>query len=287
MINAVKSYRLVPNADVLPPPHGSIALGSLLANPKNPERSLNKNNRVPIPPSSEPFPYKDNYKLTRGQCRQGQGGLWASFLQMIVGFGGDVQVKGDKDTTEIITCKRLETQAFQPDDAYIYQSLQDSNVQDYLEAGWFKKPVYMITGLKIARGVTAETSQGAEYGIEGKLGVDGTSAGVPVGAGPNGKWVSKTRETITFTGSSDFVWTYRLIMIRSLKNEGFTEKDYNKGALYDLDRGEEKDSVPKDLRGSWEISALDDHKDDSLGIAVHSTVDENGDICRLVFGEDE
>lgn len=49
MSNPVKTYFLSPSFEFPPPPDGLISLGSLLVDPKKSERSLNKNNQVPVP----------------------------------------------------------------------------------------------------------------------------------------------------------------------------------------------------------------------------------------------
>ena len=282
MSSSVKTYWPVPNADTPPPPDGPIAIGTIIPDPKNPARSLNKANRVPIPADSVLHSHKNDYHLTREESRQGQGGLWASFLESIVGVTGDAQVKRSENTIERISCRLLETQAFQPDDTYIYVSLQDSDVQEYLDVSWFESPVYMITGLKIARGVSAETVQEVEYKVKGKTSVNVAPAGVPGTAGPSGEWVSKSRETAGFTGSSDFVWAYRLIRIYKRKNDDVSQESYNKGALYGLDESEKEDSGPERLRQIWDITSFDDPAYEVEGVLVHSTTDEHGETCKFV-----
>ena len=75
----------------------------------------------------------------------------------------------------------------------------------------------MITGLKIARGVSAETTESKGNGVDGELVVDATATGIPVFGGPKAKWTSKTNENVSFTGSSDFVFAFQLIKISSRK----------------------------------------------------------------------
>lgn len=287
MSSSVKTYFLSPNFDFPPPPDGLITLGSILVDPKKPERSLNRNDQVAIPTGSIYNAHKDDWEVTRGQIREAEGGVWASFLSVILGLGGDLQINRSHNTNETYTCKRLETQYFQPDDVYIHQSLQNARVKSYFEQGWFRKPVYMITGLKVARGVTAKTSELEEYGFEGKLGVNGTSTGVPVAGGPKGRWTSKNDEGVSFSRSSDFVFAFQLIKIRSRKNDRLpTQEDFNKGALYDTDKSKEKVGSFEHLQDSWEISTLEDPTDEFPSVAVNSTVDEHGDVCRVISSGD-
>ena len=81
---------------------------------------------------------------------------------MIVGVGGNIEINRGHGENEIYKCKRLKTRCFQPDDFYVYESLQNPRMKSYIKQGRFKKPVYMITGLKIARGVSAETTERAK-----------------------------------------------------------------------------------------------------------------------------
>ncbi|KAK3176018.1 hypothetical protein OEA41_007340 [Lepraria neglecta] len=217
MSNPVKTYFLSPGFEFPPPPDGLISLGSLLVEPKKPERSLNKNKQVPVLGNATYKLHKENWKIHRPQLRDARGGVWAGFLKMIVRIGGNNEINRSHRENEIYKCKRLETQSFQLDDSYIYESLQNPRVKSYIEQGWFKKPVYMITGLKIARGVSAEATESKGNGVDGELGVDATATGIPVSGGPKAKWMSKTNEDMSFTGSSDFVFAFQLIKISSRK----------------------------------------------------------------------
>ena len=88
MSNPVETYFLSPSFELHPPPDGLISLGSLLIDPKKPERSLNKNKQVPVLGNAIYMLHKENWNIHRSQLRDARGGVWAGLLQMIVGVGG-------------------------------------------------------------------------------------------------------------------------------------------------------------------------------------------------------
>ena len=280
----MKTYFLSPNLDFPPPPEGPIALGSIIYDPKRPDRSLNGPDRVYIHPGAVYHAYKDDWKDSRRKGRDGRGGVWASFLQLILGIGGDVQVGKSHITGELYSCKRLETQFFQPDDQYLRESLRSPGVQVWTEGSRFtRKPIYMITGLKIARGISAETSIKREHGLEGNIGVDGTSSGAPVSVGPEVRWALNNEEGVSFAGSSDCVFAFQLIRIcwRN-RDDRVSQKGYNRGAMFGLADKCEVHEESEDFPGNWEIGAILNASEEFTDMVMRSTVDEFGEGCEVL-----
>jgi hypothetical protein len=54
----------------------------------------------------------------------------------------------------LYTFKKIDTEFFQPDKQYIKKSLKADEVGTFMKEEKYKTPVYMITGMKIARGAT-------------------------------------------------------------------------------------------------------------------------------------
>jgi hypothetical protein len=117
-----------------------------------------------------------DFKLSRSELYSGRIGIWATFLQ-VVGVAGDLSYEQKRDSSEAYHCASLETDHFVPDDKHIFDSLQNKEVKAYISASWWKKPVYMITGLKTAKGFKVTTSESQHRGGNGKAGLDGTAAG--------------------------------------------------------------------------------------------------------------
>lgn len=106
----------------------------------------------------------------------------------------------------------------------------------YLAASRYRKPVYIITGIKVVTGVQASTLKSRTVGGSLDVNVDGTiltAGAVPIGGGPgvHGKVASKAG--IEWKGSSDFVFAFRVSRVRVGKNTALVtrEEDYSKGAL--------------------------------------------------------
>jgi hypothetical protein len=69
--------------------------------------------------------------------------------------------------------------------------------------------------LKIVREFQVTTEKSKGQGVDLKVGFKGTRAGLPLKVGPKHKFTSKQSQNISFEGSTDYVFTYRLIKIRS------------------------------------------------------------------------
>ena len=270
------TYILAPNWDFLP--DGPIFLGSLIINAKNPARSLNRKNRIAIEPTDITISPKNDWSIRREELLSGRVGIWATFLAPMLGVGADSAVHRSRDKDELYECKTLETQYFQPDEVYIAKSLQDPIVKAYTEKFW-NSCVYMVTGIKIAKGATAKTSNGTGLGGEVKAGLDGTPAGVPAGGGPEVKGEKKDKMTVRFGGSEDFILAYRLIRIKPKKDGSFVETDYNKLTLLHDDDKMQAAKIIEALKESWDIADLVTPCDDLEGMSVVSVPDED---CNII-----
>ena len=97
-----------------------------------------------------------------------------------------------------------------------------------------QKPVYMITGLMIARSASAGKIAMAERGTHTQLGVD-IIAGASQTVAPSLD-IQRTNEyTLQFDQASDFVLTYRLRKIKVKRGGTVKSTKYTKRALYDSD----------------------------------------------------
>ena len=228
-----KTYFLAPTLDC--PPLGPIALGSIITSPAKPEIPLNP----PLPIDNTLMPisekHEDNWKHEISKFQVGRVGLWLSFLQAIIGISADAGIKYENGTTNVYQFRRLYTRTFWPTRAYVVESVMAPEVQAFLASGWFRHNVYMITGISVAVGATMTCSALRKRGLYLHIGVDGTTFGVPSGAGPHADLESSHTEAVSFDGGSDFVFAFRLREIRYTARKGITQRDFTKGALYGLE----------------------------------------------------
>ncbi|KAH6670620.1 hypothetical protein B0J14DRAFT_429166, partial [Halenospora varia] len=218
------TYFLAPNCDF--PPDGLIALGSIIIDPKTPQKSLNhrNNQRKPVPADDLQESYKDDWEDVIRSARHNRITLWMSFLQMILGVGADVSAGFTKGREDAYKFSRLETKYFEPDVAYIQESLKVESVKGYITATKYRKPIYMVTGVKIARGAEVSGRIIKEYTGMLKVGLDATMlTGVPISGGPAVETGKMKEREVGFGGGSDYVFAYRVVKI-VLSRDGGVKK---------------------------------------------------------------
>lgn len=226
-----KTYFLSPNLDY--PPYSSISLGSIWTNPADPGTCINRDGPLPFP-SNMPIErsWKTDWSNEKDRQRKGLIGIWARFLQ-VIGVDAEASVDWDKIKASTYKFDRLDTEFVDPTPKYVQDSVLSEPVAHFIAASDFKKPVYMITGIKIARGAEVALAKSKGAGAHMRVGVDGTPAGTPVAARPEITISSKDSEKTSYGGSSDFVFAYRLRKIFYEKGQ-VRDDEYNKGALYGL-----------------------------------------------------
>lgn len=280
----LKRYFLPPDFDNPPPPDGPLSLGHILVDRLDP---------APLNPDSiktiaKPYSsYKKGFTATRGQLRQGKYGVWAQILEA-VGFGGELSVKCDKNTSDTFTIKQLDTTFFNPDQKYVEESMREDAVDAWMKAKSYRKPVYMITGLKVARGASMNVANTSERSGKLDLGIDLTPAAIPVRVGPVIEGSKTEEERTAFDASSDFVYAFRLrkIWYEGDKTTVQHEPD-NKGAMLGEDKGDSH-GAGKDAAGvefsQRDASAedFDDSEDSDPEEVREVQEEEDGENCVWV-----
>jgi hypothetical protein len=117
-------------------------------------------------------------------------------------------------------------------DKYIAKTLACPSVKIYLDITKNKKPVYLITGIKVARGVTLESKHTRVKGFKASLGL--AYPGIPVEGGPEAGVKKTVEEGVSFEGSSDFVIAVRVERIKPGSTEG---KLHTRGAKMEDSEG--------------------------------------------------
>ena len=156
--------------------------------------------------------------------------------------------------------KELETKWFSPEEEFIGEVLKGEKVRRFMEMRGVWKGVFMVVGIKVARGWSEGVSSEVK-GMRGKVkvGVDGlVVGGVPVRVGPKGEVKREVKHGISWEmggeedgeGDEGFVFAYRLVRIKKRGKEGgFEEKDFNKGALFEDEVTDEND---EENQWEWE-----------------------------------
>lgn len=263
MAAKVPTYIPCPNWDI-PATSTLVTLGSLIRDPKNPESRIPRSVPPPIPSGSLQTGSKTDWQTTSTRLLSGKLGVWAQCLQ-VVGLGGDLSFGALKSSLEDHRFHTLETHYFLPDDGFLAASLNDDFVQGYLEVHEWRKPVYMITGIKVARGASVASRKAGEADATAKVGADATMIGAPVTLGPEVGFKKEKGRSVAYAGSTDYVFAYRLKRIRARRGGRFDDGDYTKGALFgmiaDDGEGEEKEQT---LHEAYEIDDFNEGIPDVL-----------------------
>jgi hypothetical protein len=233
----LKMYMLLPHHDI--PADGPLVLGSIVSDLRDPGDSLNEGAVVEIAQSSIRTVHKYDWQCTIESTQGGRAGVLARFFGALP--WASLGASFDAKTVVHYSFRDLETTYFSPSQAYVEAAVNKPQLKEYLDGAQYT-PVYMITGLKIARGPDAQATNRRTYGREGygKVGVTTSMAGYPivVDAGEVALRQSGVDDT-SFGGSSDFVVGYRLCKITFKENSegGHAAKreNYTVGAMWGFD----------------------------------------------------
>jgi hypothetical protein len=281
-IPSTPAYYLAPNCDY--PPDGLIALGSIIVDPKTPQKSLNhrNNQRVAVPADDLQESFKDNWEDVIKSARHNKVALWTKFLQIFLGIGADVSAGLKQGREDFYKFRRLDTKYFEPDLAYIEESLKGEGVTAYISATRGKKPVYMVTGVKIARGASVTGKTVKEYEGLLKVGLDATMlTAVPISAGPQIETSSTKEREVKFDNGSDYVFAYRVVKIKlSMDGKVKGHEDFIKGAFFGTDEGTSNmnDLVAED----WGAEELVATSEELQGSNIVSDVYEDGEDVVVI-----
>lgn len=201
---ALKTYLLAPNFTL--EPDGPIRIGNIVADPFCPTKPLS----TPLKPPITAIHTNFECSFSRDNNKSLHGSVWAQFLQTAnANISGGVS----RATLSEYTIDSLETIRIKedPSDEEAAERVKESKVQAAIKAGLSgAAPVYMITGLKVAKGFrlnksvtsTREANIGASFPITAE-----------VGAGTD---ISALRAKVTSESSrsgNDIIFAYQLHVI--------------------------------------------------------------------------
>ncbi|EFX04619.1 hypothetical protein CMQ_1547 [Grosmannia clavigera kw1407] len=155
MDNFQPTYHLPPNFSTPPPPKGPFHLGTVIRDFDRREqmRPLNhgkdiygKSKILPIEADMVYSDRKTRLFASQSQMQSGKLGPWTKFIA-IDGVGRE----GDSYEFDYV-----DTKFFYPSRLYISQCMAISDVDEYVRVTNYKKAVFLVTGLKVARASTRQ-----------------------------------------------------------------------------------------------------------------------------------
>lgn len=184
---------------------------------------------------------------------------------------------------EVYAFKRVVTMQFVPRDDYIQKCIEAEAVRRHLDRSRYRKPVYIITGVKTVYGAKAKSYK--SRGHVSKLGgsIDGTvwSGGAsPVSVDPGVEGKRETKSSTTWEGSSDFVFAFRVRKVHVNKKTQVPDEkhDYKKGALLRSEIDKNREDLP-DLF----ISSQEDPKAEDEGYEEYKFTEGDTVVACAIF----
>lgn len=175
------------------------------------------------------------------------------------------------DSDDTFRFEKMHTEEFFPDEEYIKGLLQGSPVAiRILEKQ--RKNLFVIVGVKTVSGAAVKRAHSGNIGGSFDISIDAALAGSPVPAsvGPSVVSSSGNNESVSFEGSDDFVFAFRVQKLQmKRREEGVRQEDYTKGAMFEY--GASGKEQPQYL----EISEL--NASDGVDDFASQDVDEEGD----------
>lgn len=142
--------------------------------------------------------------------------------------------------------KTLETTHFIPTDTYLQKCVEAGTVRQYLETTRYRKPIYIITGIKVVTGAEANTLKSRTVGGNIAVEVDGTvwsGGSVPIGGGPGIESKTTDSQETKWEGSGDFVFAFRVSKVVVKKTGEINEEEFRDGAFLGGGRGLKLDDL--------------------------------------------
>ncbi|KAF5659579.1 hypothetical protein FHETE_9363 [Fusarium heterosporum] len=243
MANREHFYFYAPTWDY--PLDGPIKLGNIVSSVKKPHLPLNT-----APPSGVFRTEKRSVEYTKEKLRSGRFSILTKFLS-VLGLGVDVGAEVERrfvyplqpfGHADIIVATRkplhltLSRLQFIPNYAYLQKCVELEAVRRWLELSRYRKPIYVITGLKVVTGARAYTTKSRTVGGNLAVEVDGTiwsGGAVPIGGGPGVEGKVGGKQGVKWEGGN-FVFAFRVSKIRVAKTGHVaSETEFTHGAMMD------------------------------------------------------
>ncbi|KAF9870214.1 hypothetical protein CkaCkLH20_12300 [Colletotrichum karsti] len=226
---------------------GPIALGSIVADPFKPHRPLSKpTTDAPIPKTEHSVEH--NWKTETEKLRDVNVSLWAQVLNIA---NLNIGARRSKTTTITFEMSQLDTVYFgeDPSSENIALRARDARVKTALKIGnrFLRGTVYMVSGLKIARGFKLTQSNATERG--GQIGAGGMVT-PEVSVGGNLDVTTGMSRTTGSEAGHDIIFAYQLLRITTKgKGEKLTfeldEFQDDAAFLHDNDINDDEDAGPE------------------------------------------
>jgi hypothetical protein len=230
----IPKYHIAPSFSIPPVEAGGILeLGSIIASVSSADEPINEDCHVRIPMAKLFCSHQRGFSATKSKMTTGEYGAWAKIVG-IDGVGGELSWASERTAEDIYQFQGIDTIYFNPSQEYMEESMNKDDVRDHIEGSGCGS-VYMVTGLKTARGPSVMMSKGRKWNQTIEFGLQ-EPGGVPIELGPKLNASKEKRQEMGFEYSTDFIIGIRVekLMYKKhwlMRTPGkLVAKEHNKGA---------------------------------------------------------
>jgi hypothetical protein len=278
MVNPTWTWHLCPTFDLEPPLAENLKLGDIIISKayEDIRVPLNRFDRPFVSGIQEPKP-----RTTSHIVKQGSGGSvgFSARIAQLAGLGPEASMRWSNTRETQYRFEKEHDMFFEPSIETIQDAVTASTaVQTYLNGTSFRKPLYMVTGIKWVEGISMKALHGRTRDENVKLEVDATPVGVSLGMGMQGGGSKSVNEEHTAEGGSPFIFAVRLKKLTWDRMGNVRARDHLEGAFLGVETGE--DGVAHAWKLSVEEAVADDFDDSE---SVHLIEDTTGMEAELVY----
>jgi hypothetical protein len=260
IIKQQATYHLPPTFTMRPFPNGPLELGTVVENIKQFTALNQGDDRVPIPEGEKYSDSKEGIEASVSKSTSGEVGILAKVLDGSI--GGDASLKGKRNDENKYNIEKLETLYFIPRPTYLSKCMKLADVQEFLEGGSYKEPVYLITGLKIAWGATITMVTGREMEGGGSVGAKAPAGPVELNLETHANAAGHSMMSTTYTKPADFVLGIQVLKLYYKgklfsKERALKKKPVSKGAVL-VDNDEDEDEASNGIDDNFTVMPLND-----------------------------
>lgn len=248
----IAKYHIAPNFSISPlEAGGTLELGSIISSVASAdEPPINLDCHIRIPHIEMFCNHQKGFTTTKSRMVSGEYGVWAKAVGTV---GGELSQALERSAEDVYNFRGIDTIYFKPSQKYMEDSMNKDDVSEYTR-GSKNKSIYMVTGLKTARGPSVMLCKSGSSKAKIQIGLQ-QPAGLPIEVGPKFKYSKETIQEMGFEDSTDFIIGIRVMklmfkkhwLLRSPDRHLLFKEHYKGATMVDDEKSEKGDNEVIDM----------------------------------------
>jgi hypothetical protein len=256
-----KNWVFTPSQDF--EPDKSLTLGQILEDAFQPASALIPQDVIVPPPGlirdkiskkGVEFQFEDNLSSSFAAYCEAKG----------LPLSASLQGRQTKDSEATWQLESLDSETFLPSMGYVKAVLGSGDVSTKTQWWKARRRIYMVTGVRIAKGGRKHSTSNRTTQFGGVFGVDGSQINVPARVGAQAQHESSLKQTEETEGITNFIFAYRLsevtyrvwISHKPITYGHTASRQHNQRADKAAEEGDDENQLPEP--DGYEVSGLDE-----------------------------